>query len=337
MWKWISRVAAVPTLAAGALAAAYAAGPPLGAGVVEPLLVTSVELPLNRSDPAADRVGRLRFLGALHLRSDNIRFGGLSGVLWEPACRRLLAVSDSGTWVALEPEEDGDRLRGIHAAWIAPLLDDKGQPRASKAAADAESLARTTDGATWVFFEQRHRGERYPGLTACSPETLGGSPDLLFEPDVTKDWPLNGGMEAVGAADEKLIAISEMAPGKTGGRAGFSSERGKPIETFDWVIPDGGYQPTAMDQLDGETMLVLHRRVGMLAGLSMVLTEGRPGSGEAPREVARMAPPYTVDNMEALAIRREGERKFIYMLSDNNFNGLQRTLLLKFELLPEKQ
>lgn len=334
MWSWFSRILALSATAVGALAAAYAAGPALGAGQVETLEVSAAAVPLNRSDPAADRVGRLRFLGGLHLTSPNIRFGGLSGLLWEPACGRLLAVSDSGTWVALEPDEEGETLRGIRAAWIAPLLDNKGSPRVSKVAADAESLARTADGATWVFFEQDHRAERFPAVTACTPETLATSPDLLFEPDVTKEWPRNGGMEAASAVENRLVAISEAAPGKSGGRIGFASERGQPITSFEWPIPAGGYQPTAMDRLDGETMLVLHRRVGLLAGLSMVLTEGQPGGAEAPREVARMAPPYSVDNMEALAIRREGERRFVYMLSDNNFIPLQRTLLLKFELLP---
>ena len=53
-----------------------------------------------------------------------------------------------------------------------------------------------------------------------------------------------------------------------------------------------------------------------------------------PEEIARLAPPLTVDNMEALAIRREGGRTFIYLASDDNFSPLQRTLLMKFELMP---
>ncbi|WP_199553495.1 esterase-like activity of phytase family protein [Sandaracinobacteroides hominis] len=336
MWKWIARGLGLPAFAAGALAAAYAAGPPLGSGGVAPLDIRAVTVPLNRSDPSADRVGRLRYLGGIDLSSSDIRFGGLSGMLWEPACNRLLVVSDTGIWVALETLEEGDLLRGIRSAWIAPLLDDKGNARTSKVDADAESLARTADGATWVFFEQRHRGERYPGLTACTPETLATAPDLEFVPDVAKDWPRNGGMEAVATNGDRIVAISEEAPGKTGGRMGFSSERGQSILTFDWQNPDG-HSPSAMDQLDGDTMLVLHRRVGLLTGFTVVLSEGRPGvPGDVPRELARLAAPYTVDNMEALAVRKEGERRFVYMLSDNNFIPLQRTILLKFELLPEK-
>ena len=50
-------------------------------------------------------------------------------------------------------------------------------------------------------------------------------------------------------------------------------------------------------------------------------------------ELARLAPPYTVDNFEGLAVfpdKRGGT--IIYILSDDNFNPLQRTLLLQFRL-----
>jgi hypothetical protein len=42
-----------------------------------------------------------------------------------------------------------------------------------------------------------------------------------------------------------------------------------------------------------------------------------------------------IDNMEGIAVRRgaNGET-LLYMLSDDNFSSLQRTLLLMFELKP---
>ena len=53
-----------------------------------------------------------------------------------------------------------------------------------------------------------------------------------------------------------------------------------------------------------------------------------------PQDIAWLAAPLTIDNMEGLAIRKEEGRTFIYLVSDDNFSPLQRTLLLKFELLP---
>lgn len=42
-------------------------------------------------------------------------------------------------------------------------------------------------------------------------------------------------------------------------------------------------------------------------------------------------PSYEIDNMEALAITRNEKGETIFtLLSDNNFNGFQRTILLRF-------
>ncbi|MBT3627577.1 MAG: esterase-like activity of phytase family protein, partial [Rhodospirillaceae bacterium] len=47
-------------------------------------------------------------------------------------------------------------------------------------------------------------------------------------------------------------------------------------------------------------------------------------------------PPLTVDNMEGIAVRRDGAgHTLVYLVSDDNFSVLQRTLLLMFELKPE--
>jgi hypothetical protein len=339
MVRVFEKMASVGALMAGALMGLYFAGPALGSGPVAPLVVETRALPLSSADPALDRVGRLKFLGALQLQSRDKRFGGISAVLWEAGCNRLLAVSDSGAWFVLEPREVGERLEGIAAAWIAPVLGPDGKPPASKWAADAEALARPSDGSTWVFYEQEHRGERHAAVSACRPDSLALAPDRRWTPPGSESWPGNGGMEAVAALGAELRVLAEAVPGEAGGRLGLAGAPGGPMARFSWQSPEG-YQPTAMDQLEpgGPTMLVLHRRFSPLEGASALLAEGEMGAGLSdavrPREIARFAAPLLVDNMEALAIRREGERRFVYLVSDDNFNALQRTLLLKFELLP---
>ena len=109
---------------------------------------------------------------------------------------------------------------------------------------------------------------------------------------------------------------------------------------FSYRVP-AGFSPTDMVALNGDgrdgRMLILHRRLSGLGGLSALLAEAQiPSAGAGPvhpQELARLAAPLTVDNMEALAIRSEGERRFNYLMSDDNFRSFQRTLLLKFELL----
>jgi hypothetical protein len=48
--------------------------------------------------------------------------------------------------------------------------------------------------------------------------------------------------------------------------------------------------------------------------------------------LARLAPPLSVDNMEAMAVREEAGGRSVYLGSDDNFMPFQRTLLLKFGL-----
>jgi hypothetical protein len=337
----LEAMTSVGAVAAGAAMALYFAGPALGSGPVSPLSVESRPLALSRADPALDRVGLLKFLGALQLEAKDARFGGISALLWEPACGRLLAVSDSGAWFVLEPTERDGRLEGIAKAWIAPILAPDGNAPLSKRAADAESLARMGDGSTWVFYEQDHRGERFAAVSACRPESLGVAPDRRWVPTGAGQWPENGGMEAVAGVGETLRIALESVPGPSGGRLGLTGVPDGAMSRFSWVAPEG-FQPTAMDPLDaeGSRMLVLHRRFTPLEGVTAVLGEADIGAAEtgvlAPREIARFQAPLLVDNMEALAVRREGERRFVYLASDDNFNALQRTLLLKFELLPEE-
>ena len=55
------------------------------------------------------------------------------------------------------------------------------------------------------------------------------------------------------------------------------------------------------------------------------------------REIARLAAPLVHDNFEGIATRRDGQgRTLVYLISDDNFHILQRTLLLMFELTGEQ-
>jgi hypothetical protein len=340
--RWLKSGAYGGALLAGALAGAYFAGPALGSGPVAQIEVAARPVPLNRTDPAATRAGRLLFLGGLDISSPDQRFGGLSALLWEPECGRLLAVTDTGNWIILDPREEDGRLTGLQRAWLAPLRNASGAAPSSKRDADAESLARTADGRLFVGYEGDHRIETYAAVSACRPESLAAAAERRLDLPEMTGWPANGGAEAMADRGARLLIVSEAVPGAVGGRAGLLADPGgAPAGRLSYAAPPG-HEPTALDPLDGMSgdgrMLVLHRRFTPLGGVSIVLGEAEfPATVPAsvvPREIVRLAPPYSVDNMEGLAVRAAGDRRFVYLVSDNNFNPLQRTLLLKFELLP---
>lgn len=334
---WVGRAASLGAFVAGSGVALYAAGPPLGGGALEPLTVTAEAAPLKAGDPAADRLGPLRFLGALVLRSGHERFGGISGLLHAPACGRLLAVTDTGSFLLLEPQEEGQRLTGVARAWIAPVLDGKGLPPSSKWQADAEALALDpASGDLWVWFELDDRGQRYAGIDPCREETLKTGAAETWRPKEIAGWPQNGGVEAAGFVGGRHLILSESASAGPDLREGHLFAGGR-SQRVAWPVSEG-FEPTDLVALDDRTLLVLERRFsparGAAARLARATIDPATGAISGKETLARFEPPILVDNFEALAVAREAGRTFLYVASDDNFNPLQRTLLLKFELAP---
>ena len=185
--KSIMLALAGAAIAAAAIAQTQRATPARDLAVVE-MPVRARPVPLNRNDPGQERVGRLRYLGGLVLTSSDSRFGGVSGILWDPACKRLLAASDDGQWFVLEPKEEGERLTGVAHGWTAAFRRPGNAPVAAKSEVDAEALARDGEGKVWAFFEQVHRAERYPEIDACRPETLATLPDRTWMLPATRSF-----------------------------------------------------------------------------------------------------------------------------------------------------
>ena len=86
-------------------------------------------------------------------------------------------------------------------------------------------------------------------------------------------------------------------------------------------------------------MYVLERRVS-LAGLAARIValdtaDIRPGARLVGRELGTLAPPAMSENFEGIAARRAPDGGvLLYLLSDDNFVPLLRTLLLQFAVRP---
>jgi hypothetical protein len=85
-------------------------------------------------------------------------------------------------------------------------------------------------------------------------------------------------------------------------------------------------------------VIVLERRYVPLGILSVRLTlvPGRqiqPGAKLRGEELLRLEYPLNVDNFEGVAVQENASKEpLIYIVSDNNFNSFQRTLLFQFRL-----
>jgi hypothetical protein len=313
----------VPARAFAALALALGAA----TAAAEPIEIAARPLSLVLGKPGETRLGALVFRGGVELTSPDPRFGGLSGLVVSADGTRLTAITDAGSWIEMAPVHDGaGRLVGVADASMTPLRDATGRALAGKGDADAEALT-ALEGGFLVAFERRHRLRRY-----AAPDA---SAEPAFAPADLSRAPANGGIEALAALPGGVLAITEDLFVAEGRLAAWLIE-GENAHPLTWP-GDGYFKPTDMAALaDGRTF-VLERgytAVGGAKGRIMEMREA-PAAGAAlsGRELARFQPPVQVDNYEGLAARvgMSGE-VLLYVVSDDNFNPLQRTLLLMFAL-----
>ncbi|MBS0220542.1 MAG: esterase-like activity of phytase family protein [Proteobacteria bacterium] len=291
--------------------------------------------PFKLDDPSARQVGRLIWRGGLSLKANSANFGGWSDLYVTPDGRHLTSISDVGGWftATIDYDQDGN-LAGLHEGRIGPLHRLDGKPLVTKEWADSEAMAHMPDGSWMVSFERHHRIWHYP--------TLEGVPTAIDLPTDFSRQPSNGGVETLTALpDGRLIAISEkysVRPGFNAGWIGTPAGEGRYAwSRFEYAtVPD--FHPTAIVQLPDGSFAMLERAFDMVRGVRVRVMhfeadQLKPGGTVHAEELAFLVTPYAVDNLEGIAAAKgpHGET-LLWLISDDNFNPLQRNLLLMFEI-----
>ena len=97
-------------------------------------------------------------------------------------------------------------------------------------------------------------------------------------------------------------------------------------------------RPTGSVTLPNCDIAMVERSFSVVSGLKIRLTrlrsaEIQPTKLVSPVELAYLSYPLNIDNFEGIAARLSKNGKtLIYLVSDDNFNNEQRTLLVMFEL-----
>jgi hypothetical protein len=298
-------------------------------------LVELRRIEFDSKDQALDSA-EISLMSVSQLRSDDRRFGGLSG-LSVTRDGRLYAVSDRGYWMSatMVSDEEG-RLVDLTEWEIGALLTPEGAPVRGRLA-DAEALTRQPDGSFIVAFEQEHRLWRYPAPGGFRFPSL----PVPLPPEISQA-PANEGLEAITVLpDGRLLAIAEGFKNADGSSKGWLIENGRFAEIA--YLPAEGYNATDCAALNNGDVLVLERRffplgilrarVARLPAQSLV-----PGARLAGEELFRVAPPLAAENFEGIAAWEDPlNGTMIYLVSDDNYFSFQRTLLLQFRWLrPQK-
>jgi hypothetical protein len=295
--------------------------------------VRCVLVALDEDDASVQSVGRLAYQGGISIRSADGRFGGLSGLQVAADGRSLVAVSDRGFWVTATIVEERGRLAGVRDVDIAPLRGLETAPRRRwQRPSDAEAVTRD-DGAYVVSFERIHRLWRYP----IGTDLFTSIPTPVPAPPGIEKCPANGGIEALASlGDGRLLAVSEELRDGNEDLTGWILQGGH-AELLGYPS-NGLYRPTDLAVLPGGDVLVLERRFTLVTGpaarvMRIPRAAVRPGGRLVGEELAVIERPLTVDNFEGLAVVRDPSGGvLVYLLSDDNYSPLQRTLLLRFRL-----
>lgn len=299
---------------------------PAGTGYTSPipLEISATPIELGPADEVASRLPEgASFAGGWELTADHENFGGLSGLAMD-GNGNLFAVVDDGAFVWIDLKDSAPDGTGQ----LAYMLGADGNLLQGKSLGDAEGLA-VRNGLAIVSFERTHRISAFD-LDACGaaarealisplPNTFAGrlvdtnrgaealavtpQGNILFGYETVED-----GHSPIGAVAALQNAgwTEEVAPNPAGyAFVGFDTARvGETEETF-WLFRS--YDPirgnrNVLSWQDGEKEIVLTR-------------------------------PLAVDNYEGVTVQDLGNGMArVWIVSDDNFNPSQRTLLLAFDI-----
>ncbi|RZJ04019.1 MAG: Tat pathway signal protein [Brevundimonas sp.] len=277
--------------------------------------------PIGLGVPGGVRLASgVRFAGGVQIvapRGD--RLHGLSDL--KLADGDMVAVTDSGDLVRgrLVLDRRG-RLAGLSDLRLRGLTAEDGRAFPTKSEGDAESLAITADGELVVGFEQTPRLWSYGRLNA-----LQDRPSPRAIPPVAAG---NDGLEALATGPEGLRAAAEIGgvwDCKPARCLQLAPPPATPPTIADWRITGMDRDPA------GDGWFVVERLyrepVDMRARLRRMDASGRLGP-----VIATLSLPSTTDNFEGVAATASASGTRLYILSDDNDNPRQRTLLLAFDV-----
>jgi hypothetical protein len=288
----------------------------------------------DRRNPEARRFGALEFVGGLVLESKHKNFGGISGLHIAQDGVSFTAHSDRGHWLRGKFKLDGDRVTGIENAGMAPMLGPDGRTLTSRRWFDTEALTADSEN-FYVGIERANRILRYRIADGMNAR---GIPVQI--PSGIRNLPFNQGLEALAFVPKamplagSLLAIAELGLDEKGNILAFILGGPTPgiftikrIGSFE--ISDAAISPTGH-------LIIVERYFRFVTGIhlrirAIPLSEVKPGALVDGTVLLEADSNFDIDNMEALSITKNAAGQIMLtMLSDNNFNYFQRTILLRF-------
>ena len=288
------------------------------------ITISAQPVPLDPTDPRHNKIGDFSYAGGMVLTSaQTSRLHGLSDLkVWPDG--RVLIVGDEGDLVEARLALDyTGGPSGLINGKLTSIIGEDGQPLRShgKAEADSEGIAELANGDRLISLEEDDRILLYP--------RGGGLPRQAPKPHI--GYVFNKGMEGLaaypaGGPDAYLVGIE--ATGDT-----YICHLASACVKDRTIALSDGYELSALEPLSSGRLAVLLRAFDPLRGVRIVLRI--VDAKGAVIDELHLARPLTVDNYEGLASAPSpnGGLRF-YLIADDNFSKLQRTLFVAFDWRP---
>jgi hypothetical protein len=303
--------------------------------------VNSIPIETFMGARVGERVQGLVWRGGIELQGSSDSFGGLSGLGYIDDDSRLVMVSDRGQFISGQLiYDEQQRPLSLVGVTIDPIQNSKGAALPRPYSRDAEALAVIVrDGeaaAIRVGFEN---------LTRVADFVLeGGRPSGAARevgiPGWLSETRTNESLEAVCIAPPaspiagSTLLLTEGVVDDDGQHAAFllgRNDRG-PLG----YLSSEGTDPTDCVFLPNGDLLVLERGIALITFhmrlKRVAAADVKPGA-HMQGEILLEATGGDIDNMEGVAVHTapDGSTR-ITLLSDNNFNDWERSLMLEFSL-----
>lgn len=303
---------------------------------------------IGEENTSGFRVGKLHYRGGLVLTSPDENFGGFSAMRLSDDGTELLAVSDRAQWLSSKITMDSNgAISGLENARMSALMGEGGN-RLKGLAGDAEGLSLSGDKVL-VSFERFHRVDQYQyGASAAltynariidDTTVVGIKPNQSLEAvEVLRDGRILTIAEGASIAKDKSETAARLLGGRE--RPGWLSSSNTPD---DWQLvayetaDEFSVTDTVQDKTTGDLYILeraFSRQKGVRARITRIAeTALQAGTLLQGEELARLTMLHGIDNMEGLTLNRRADGQLmVYIISDDNFNLTQRTVLQSWEV-----
>ncbi|MEM9839829.1 MAG: esterase-like activity of phytase family protein [Pseudomonadota bacterium] len=256
-------------------------------------------------------------------------FGGYSGVSFDDASQTIFMLSDAGHIVqaSLKLQKNG----ALESLTDASAYKMRRADRTEIKGNDTEAFARYGNG--WLISRERAHDLVY--VTEANGQYNQG--EAIAELSALEPFTRNGSLEALTSlGDGRYLLIAEDTDEQNQAKVMMWRESGAELHALYQSEPNFNVTDMHAD-LEGDRLFVLERafsrKLGPRARINVLklsdVLNAEPDTVLKPQNLGRMTFFEGADNMEGITlVRAEDGSDVLLLVSDDNFNAIQRTVLM---------